>query len=229
MAATVESSENPTAQLFDSVGPAYEKAFDGLPEQAAAVRWLLDELAASHPSGGAQCLDIGCGTGRPVCASLATAGHKVHGIDVSGAMIEAARAAVPSHHASFAQQDVRSLPDNNGSYDAITVFFSMIAGFSQSEIRDTIRRIHAWLRPGGVFVFATVPIDGNNLDIRWMGRPVVVSSLSAEEATRCLHEAGFEIVYQDESKFLPKAVEAGICGPEDVWEEPHLFVYARKK
>jgi hypothetical protein len=28
--------------------------------------------------------------------------------------------------------------------------------------------------------------------------------------------------------YMPKAVEAGICGAEEVWEEPQVFVCARK-
>ena len=61
-----------------------------------------------------------------------------------------------------------------------------------------------------------------------MGRPSVVSSLSPEEVTEAIKKAGFEMIKSESSKYLPKAAEAGICDWEDVWEEDHLFVYARK-
>ena len=149
------------------------------------------------------------------------------GIDVSTAMIEEARKNVPN--ARFEKLDVRKFePDGGqGSLDAVTVYFSMIASVTQEEIRDFIRQIYGWLKPGGVFVFATVPLAGNNLEIKWMGRPIVVSSLEADDAVKWIKDVGFEIEYQDLSKFVPKASEAGICDNEDVWEEPHLFVYAR--
>lgn len=213
------------AALFDDVGPAYETAFAGLPEQAASIQWLLSELSKSQVRP-AEILDIGCGTGRPVCSSLAAAGHSVMGIDVSTEMIKAAREQVPQ--ATFEQLDCRDFQSPANRFDAITVYFSMIAGFSQDEIRQSIQRIHSWLKPGGSFVFATVPVAVNNVELKWMGRSAVVSSLSPEELVAWIKQVGFEIVHEQESKFLPKAVEAGICGPDDVWEEPHLFVYAKK-
>ena len=61
-----------------------------------------------------------------------------------------------------------------------------------------------------------------------MGRPIVASSLSPDEALESVKAAGFEVLKAEKSKFLPKAAEAGICKKEEVWEEDHLFVYARK-
>jgi 2-polyprenyl-3-methyl-5-hydroxy-6-metoxy-1,4-benzoquinol methylase len=214
------------AALFDEVGPAYETAFAGLPEQAASIQWLLSELSKSQVQP-AEILDIGCGTGRPVCSRLAAAGHSVIGIDVSAEMIKAAREQVPQ--ATFEQLDVRDFKSPANRFDAITVYFSMIAGVTQDEIRLFIQSIYSWLKPGGSFVLATVPVAGNNIELKWMGKPTVVSSLSSEEFVAWIKQVGFEIVHEQESKFFPKAVEAGICGPDDVWEEPHLFVYAKKK
>ena len=105
----------------------------------------------------------------------------------------------------------------------------MIAGLTQDQICQNIWNIFDWLKPGGIFVFATVPVAGNNLDIKWMGRPVTVSSLEADEAVEWIRTVGFKVVHHDTTTFRPKAVEAGICKDDDVWDEPHLFVYAKKK
>ena len=220
------SSTFSAAALFDEVGPAYEAAFAGLPEQAASIQWLLSELSKSQVRP-AEILDIGCGTGRPVCSSLAAAGHSVIGIDISAEMIKAAREQVSQ--ATFEQLDVRDFKSPANRFDAITVYFSMICGVTQDDIRQSIQRIHSWLKPGGSFVLATVPVAGNNIEMKWMGKPVIVSGFSREEFSVWIKQVGFEIVHEQESKFLPKAVEAGICGPDDAWEEPHLFVYAKKK
>ena len=40
-------------------------------------------------------------------------------------------------------------------------------------------------------------------------------------------EVGSELEVEEESKFLPRAVETGIRGEEEVGEEPYLFVYTR--
>jgi ubiquinone/menaquinone biosynthesis C-methylase UbiE len=224
MAAAEGSNRLTAEQLFDDVGPAYESAFAGLSTQAAAIEWLINQLAEKKP---AKCLDIGCGTGRPTCSELADAGHDVLGIDISGAMIEDASKKVPN--AKFEKVDMASYNPSPSSFDAITVFFSMIASVTQDQIRQNFRNIYQWLKPGGVFVFATVPVAGNNLEIKWMGRPIVVSSLEAEDAVESIRKAGFDVEHHAVSSFTPKAVEAGICTDEDVWEEPHLFVYARKQ
>jgi ubiquinone/menaquinone biosynthesis C-methylase UbiE len=222
------SSSKPTykaASTFDSIGPSYESAFSTCKPQTESIQWLLSNLPKDTPS---KILDIGCGTGRPVCSTLANAGHKVLGIDVSSEMLKAAKAHVPNAH--FQQIDYRDFkPDSESNYDAITVYFSLIAGVTQSDIRDAFKKIYAWLKPGGLFVFATVPVAGESLEIKWMGRDVVVSSLTAEESVAAIKEAGFEVLEESVSTFMPKAVEAGICGEGDVWEETHLFVFARKK
>ncbi|KAI1620005.1 hypothetical protein EDD37DRAFT_654113 [Exophiala viscosa] len=117
---------------------------------------------------------------------------------------------------------------NGKQYDAITVYFSMIASVTQEQIRESIAKIYSWLKPDGLFIFATVPISGENMDIAWMGRPIVASSLSSEEVLEVMKAAKFEVLKVENSKYLPRAAQAGICKEEDVWEEEHLFVYARK-
>lgn len=214
--------------VFNELGPAYESAFAGLPEQAASLEWILSQLAKRSPQlqiQPAKILDIGCGTGRPVCAALADAGHDVLGIDISSTMLAAARRHVPN--ARFEQVDVRNLAVEARSYDAVTVYFGLITGVTQDEIRRCIGEIYDWLKPGGVFVFATVPVAVDGVEVRFLGRRIVVSSLAAEDAVEWIRKVGFEVVNVAESSFTPRAVEA-VIGPEDVQEEPHLFVYAKK-
>jgi 2-polyprenyl-3-methyl-5-hydroxy-6-metoxy-1,4-benzoquinol methylase len=222
-----EQTETPLSatDLFNTVGPAYENAFEGHPEQAASVRWLISQLEAADIKP-AKLVDIGCGTGVPVCSGLAAAGHDVLGIDISPAMIAAAKTRVPA--AKFEVKDIRDFNPGSASLDAITIYFSLIASVTQDEIKGFIKNIYTWLKPGGLFVFATVPLSAESIQIKWMGHPVQVSSLAPEEAGEAIKSAGFEIMNQVVMNFTPKGAEAGICKPEDVWEEPHLFVYARK-
>jgi len=142
-------------------------------------------------------------------------------------MIAAATRNVPE--ASFEKIDIKDFtPADGKQYDAITVYFSLIASVTQEQIRSYIAKIYTWLNEGGLFIFATVPISGENLEITWMGRPIVASSLSPDEVLASMKAATFEVLKAENSKFMPRAAEAGICQKEDVWEEDHLFVYARK-
>ncbi|KAI9794847.1 MAG: hypothetical protein M1816_002975 [Peltula sp. TS41687] len=189
------------------------------------MQWVLTQLDQAQIKP-AKILEVGCGTGRPVCAEFAAAGHDVLGIDVSSVMLEAACKRVPQ--AKFEQMDVRDFSAPSATFDAITVYFSLIVDITPDEIRQCIQNIFDWLKPGGVFVFATVPIAAENVEIRFMGKPVIVSGLDSEDALGWMRKVGFEVVRDAVSKFKPKGVEAGICGPEDVEEEEQLVVCAKK-
>ncbi|KAK5662447.1 hypothetical protein OQA88_8358 [Cercophora sp. LCS_1] len=212
-------------QVFDTISSRYEVAFSGLTPQIASIQWILTTLASANTKP-AKIIDLGCGTGSPVCSTLSEAGHDVLGIDISSAMIEAARSRAPK--ARFEKRDTRDFNPGEDVYDVVTIYFSLIAGVSQDEIRGTIKKVYGMLKQGGLFVFATVPLDAENVDIQWMGNPVTVSSLAHEDIVATITGAGFEVVKEDLSAFTPKGVEAGICKEEDVWEETHLFVCAKK-
>lgn len=148
------------------------------------------------------------------------------GIDLSAVMVAAARERVPN--AMFKQMDICDFNPLQGSYDAASAYFSLIASVSQEGIRRYLAKIHHLLRPGGFFVSATVPGDADNVQLKWMGRPVTVSSLDVDGAVLAVEGVGFEIIHTSVSNFVPKAEEAGIYRKSEVWEETHLFVHARK-
>ncbi|MDX2293565.1 MULTISPECIES: class I SAM-dependent methyltransferase [Streptomyces] len=201
------------AELFDGVGLDYERAFGRLPAQLAAVEWLTGRLPA-----GARVLDVGSGTGRPVAALLAAAGHDVTGIDVSRTMVEVAREQVPG--ARFEQVDVRDHVPPEEGYVAVCAFFPLLM-MERGEQIAALRRMASWLVPGGLLVSATVPADVEGLEITWMGHRARVSSFSAEAYLGLLREeCGLEVLHHDLSVFTP-AVPDG--EPEE-----HLFCYARR-
>lgn len=200
------------AEVFDALGERYEDLFGQVPEQGEALDWLKGRL----PSG-ARVLDVGSGTGRPTAEVLAGAGHAVTGIDVSAAMVEAARSLVPG--ARFEQADVRTYVPEAGGFDAVCSFFPLLV-MDQPEIEAALDRMASWVAPGGYLVLATVPGDIRGLDIEWMGHPVTVSSLSAEQHLRRLTEAGLEVLHHHTSDFVPADP---LAGPEE-----HFFCYARR-
>ncbi|MFD3532805.1 class I SAM-dependent methyltransferase [Streptomyces sp. NPDC058664] len=201
------------AELFDGLGLAYERAFGHLPAQLAAVDWLTARLGP-----GARVLDVGSGTGRPVAELLVRSGCAVTGIDVSGTMVDLAREQVPG--ARFERGDVRDFDAPPGSFDAVCAFFPLLM-MSRAEAGAALERMAGWLVPGGHLVTATVPADVDGVEIEWMGRPVRVSSFSAEEYLRRLREdCGLDVLHHDVSVFRPEDERAA---PEE-----HLFCYARR-
>ncbi|MFD8981411.1 class I SAM-dependent methyltransferase [Streptomyces sp. NPDC059564] len=201
------------AEVFDALGERYEELFGEVPGQIEAVDWLAERLPR-----GARVLDVGSGTGRPTADRLVRAGCEVTGIDVSAAMVEAARSRVPG--ARFEQADVRTYtPPGPGGYDAVCSFFPLLV-MDQPEVAAALERMASWVAPGGYFVLATVPGDIRGLDIEWMGHPVTVSSLSTEEHLRRLAAHGLEVLHHHTASFRPADP---LAGPEE-----HLFCYARR-
>ena len=45
----------------------------------------------------------------------------------------------------------------------------------QDQIREMIRKIYKWLKPGGLFVFGTVPADVEHVLAQWLGTDVIVT------------------------------------------------------
>ncbi|KAK3947311.1 S-adenosyl-L-methionine-dependent methyltransferase [Pseudoneurospora amorphoporcata] len=247
--------------LFTTLCPSYEVAFANIPARDNSLSWLLAKLAdrdtfPPHPRPWIHdalplrlqrkhILDIGSGTGRPVCSALAEAGHSVLGIDLCPAIVEFAKqnvaALYPDGRAEFAEADVRKFePERDDpffkaqtevlrakretweegdpeGYHAVTAYFSLLAGFeTQKEIKKVIKKVCYWLREGGLFVLGTLPMDVEGEVIGWMGKPVTVSSLSRSKVLEAVREVGFQVDWEATRKFVPKAVEAGILKPEEV-------------
>ncbi|WP_103350853.1 class I SAM-dependent methyltransferase [Amycolatopsis sp. CA-128772] len=200
------------AEVFDALGLSYEHAFRTATAHRAALTDLLDALPPE-----ARVLDLGSGTGRPTAELLVAAGHDVTGYDVAPKMVEIARSQVPA--ARFELGDMRELSFPDGTWDTITAFFSMLQ-LPRAEQETMLARVAAWLKPGGVLVFATVPADVDGVDIVFMGHPVRASSFAAGALKELLRAAGLEVVRVEEAEFVPDHPGAG--------PEPHVYLTARK-
>jgi SAM-dependent methyltransferase len=102
------------------------------------------------PSPGRATLDIGCGEGR-LSRDLRALGHDVTGVDLSPAMVEAARAAepaIPVHEA-----DAKQLPFGDASFDCVVAFMSLQ---DVDDLESSVREASRVLAPGGRLVLAVV-------------------------------------------------------------------------
>ncbi|MEV1047864.1 class I SAM-dependent methyltransferase [Streptomyces sp. NPDC049916] len=202
----------PAAAVFDALGARYERAFASSAAHRASLDRLLADLAP-----GSRVLDVGSGTGRPTAGTLAAAGHRVLGVDVSPVMTALAARQVPE--AEFRCADIRELSLAEGAYDAVCVYFSLLQ-MDRADQGALLERLVRSLRPGGWLVAATVPLDVAGVDAVFMGQPVRVSSFGAEEFTALLTRTGLGVEWERSVLFTPDHPSGE--------SEPHLFLHGRR-
>ncbi|WP_033289611.1 class I SAM-dependent DNA methyltransferase [Amycolatopsis jejuensis] len=200
------------AELFDAIGAGYEEAFGRPPMVAAAVR---DLLAVLPPQ--ARVLDVGSGTGRPVAADLAAAGHRVTGIDVSAEMVRIAREQVPG--AEFVHADVREWESAPATWNAVCAFFPFLQ-MTRAETGQVLASAARWLVSGGRFALVTVPADLEDVPVDFLGHQVRVTSFPADALAGLVRASGLEVTDTRAETFAPDQPGAQ---PEE-----HLLIMARK-
>jgi len=139
-------------------------------------------------------LEIGCGAGR-VTRALAEVFGEVHGVDVSGEMIDLARRSLrdmPNVHLHKNNgMDLSVLGDLEFDFAFSCIVFQHVP--SMAVIENYIREVHRLLRPGALFKFqvqgcAEMEISPGNT---WLGVPIS-DQQAVEMALRC----GFEPRYR---------------------------------
>src|SRR5215207_209935 len=93
-----EAAKDLVRRGYDALSARYDQAYGGDAKYQAWLAELLSNLPRES-----RVLDLGCGSGIPVAKTLAAAGHRVTGVDISEVQIARAREAVPE--AEFIQAD----------------------------------------------------------------------------------------------------------------------------
>ena len=95
-------------------------------------------------------LDLGCGQGRHA-NPLAATGYDVVGIDVNEEALSAARAIAPQN-ATFINQDMRTLSELKGRFDAVLSLWQSFGYFDAPINREVLEQISDVLEPKGRLV-----------------------------------------------------------------------------
>jgi 2-polyprenyl-3-methyl-5-hydroxy-6-metoxy-1,4-benzoquinol methylase len=113
---------------------------------ATVRRW-----AQSLPKG-ATILDLGCGSGVPMCAMLANDGFNLYGVDASPTLVAEFRSRCPG--ATVACEAVESSPFFGRNFDAVMAIGLMFL-LAEKVQKAVIRRIAAALEKDGRFLFTS--------------------------------------------------------------------------
>ena len=151
----------------------------------------MDSICQEMPSTEMRVLEIGCGAGR-MTRALAKVFGEVHGVDVSGGMIERARellADCPNVHLyQNSGTDLSVLGDVKFDFAFSFIVFQHIP--SKAVIENYVREVHRVLRPGRLFKFQ---VQGSYRAAQaehdtWLGVPI-----SASDAVKMAKNCGFRM------------------------------------
>lgn len=140
---------------------------------APLVLDLVAKTAATHLRPGGRILDVGCGAGNFTLRVMKETGPlHCHLADLSGAMIERARARVGEAGAAGVkawQCDLRNLEFPDDSFDAILAGAVLHHLREESDWERVFRLLRRWLNPGGrLYVADLVFFDAPAVqDIMW--------------------------------------------------------------
>ena len=141
MAIRLDVPELDVAEGYARWATSYDAAANPLIRvEEPVVRAFVDRVAPGRA------LDAACGTGRHT-AYLSSRGHRVAGVDATPAMLEKARARVPS--ADLRLGDLAGLPFEDGAFDLA------ICALALSHLPDpdpAIAELARVLRPGATLV-----------------------------------------------------------------------------
>jgi SAM-dependent methyltransferase len=172
-----------TQDTYTGIAAAYADRWDGVES-----RWITDEaarLAADLPAG-ALVADVGCGPGNDT-VRLRELGLRVHGFDLSHAMLTARR--VPGQ----VRADLRALPLADGTLDGLWCV-AVLLHIPRELVPGALAEFHRVLRPGGLGLITVAEGAGE----QWERFPNQQGARfyvyhSAEDFAGLLAAAGLEI------------------------------------
>jgi ubiquinone/menaquinone biosynthesis C-methylase UbiE len=147
-------------------------------------------------------LEFGCGTGSTAIAHAPYV-KRIHAIDTSSKMIEIAKRKAEEagvDNVSFEQAAVEGISVSDQSLDA-ALGLNILHLLGNKE--EVIRKVHALLRPGGVFISSTQCLGDTLNFVRLLG-PLggffemlpAVKVFTTKELRDSLTDAGFEVDHQ---------------------------------
>ncbi|MCV6584378.1 MAG: class I SAM-dependent methyltransferase [Marinibacterium sp.] len=199
-------------QFWDGIARRY--AARPVPDQAAYAT-TLDRIRA-HLQPGDQVLELGCGTGS-TALRLAPAVARYAASDLSPRMIEIGQEKARKDevsNVSFLVSDIRDPQRAGASYDAVLALNLL---HLLDDPAAALARIHAMLRPGGLFMSKTTcrPDAGWSLKYRlmmaalpvmqWLGKAPAVTFHSVPELEAMIRGAGFDLVETGDYPAMPPA------------------------
>ncbi|KAK2599505.1 hypothetical protein N8I77_011256 [Diaporthe amygdali] len=199
--------ENLKSRLRDSYD-AIAEAYTHWSTRGAAIRLsYLDKLLGLLSPSHRDILEVGCGAGIPTTEKLLAHSprFRITANDLSSSQIELGKRRLDeacradADRVAWVQGDMMSLDLPDAAFDVVLGFYC-IQHLPRGEQAAMIRRVAAWLRPGGYMLINFPAKDDENVVMTgWMGEKgwVYHSGWEADRYRQLLGEAGLQLVLDE--------------------------------
>lgn len=150
---------------------------------------IMDVLLQGVPSG-ANALDLGCGTGRPISEYLVSRELRVTGVDQSAAMLQLARSRMPEQR--WILSSLESF-EPEGEFVAVIAWDSLFH-IPRDEHAAILERVRAVMPPGGRFALTVGGSEHPAFTDTMFGQTFFYDSHSPEPAMALLDGLRFRII-----------------------------------
>ncbi len=148
----------------------------------------LERFLALVPDG-ANILDVGCGSGKPIANYLLKQEYNVTGVDSSAAMIALCQQRFPEQHWHVADMRRLSLQQQFEGLIAWDSFFHL----TRDDQRKMFPVFGAHASDNAALMFTSGPDNGEAIG-EFQGEPLYHASLAADEYRALLADNGFRVV-----------------------------------
>ena len=196
---------------------------------------MLEYLANEVVNAGDVVIDLGAGAGYPTLqiAGMTGAAGNVIGIELSEAMLEAARSHCRAANLCFQRGDIsQPLPLEDECADVVTGFM-VLHNLHRAEMRRTLSEVERVLKPSGRAVFLTMHPDAfeSQWDLQFLSNDLsalqryrnAVDKEDTEVPGRARNIAGGEnaitAIYHSRCSVIEAVSDAGLVltGERDLW------------
>ena len=146
-------TEQDAKSLYDSQASQWQRTGPVLLSDYSARPFVM---GLCEPLKGQSLLDIGCGEGYVGRELLKRGAERIHGIDISEAMIEKAEAEMKAQaisNASYEARDIRELRDGEFQVDTVLAMF-LFNYLNAPDTAEVMKKVYHQLKPGGHFIFS---------------------------------------------------------------------------
>ena len=145
-------------------------------------------------------LDLGCGGGRNIEYFL-TKADKVYGLDHSEASVKMAsernKEAIESGRCKILLGDVKSLPFEDESIDAVTAFETI---YFWNDIDECFKEIYRVLKKDGKFLICNEVSSMKRRDVKKLAHMIEMEVYTPYDLTKMLGKLGFNFEYHLDRK-----------------------------